>query len=206
MEPDANLHCRQPLRFRGYDYSLPGFYFVTVCTQNKACLFGDIVEGGVHLTEAGHVAVETWRQLPHRFSAVALDEYVVMPNHVHGIIQIVPPELDWAQRVAPLWSSPAPGAGILRRTAKQAAPLQPVEALSDVMRAFKSTSAILINRLLKRPQRQVWQRNYYEHVIRNENELTKIREDINQNPLRWDLDRENPAASHAADVKTSWGA
>lgn len=177
------LRNRRQLRLRDFDYSSPGFYFVTVCAENRACVFGEIFGGKVVLGNAGQLVAESWQRLPLRFPAITMDGFVVMPNHLHGIVQILQPSERWAQQAAPLRTAPA---------------------LGQVMRAFKSTSAIAIKKLLGRPGRRVWQRAYYEHVIRNEDDLKNVREYIQQNPLRWALDRDNPAATLIGHSKTPW--
>lgn len=170
---------------RGDDYSSPGFYFVTVSTQDRACILGEVVGDTVLLRAAGRAAAEIWQELPTRFSMLALDAFVVMPNHMHGIIQIGSPYDEGAQQAAPLRGAPA---------------------LPEIMRAYKSISAIAINRLLNQNGSRVWQRNYYEHVIRGEVELRNVREYVQQNPRRWALDRENPAAVLVSYAETPWRA
>lgn len=151
---------------------------MTVCAENRECLLGEIVNGEAVLCEAGRVVSEAWACLPPRFSTIALDVFVVMPNHVHGIIQIVASNPPRAQQAAPLRNAPT---------------------LGSIIRAFKSMSAISVNRLLGRSGYAVWQRNYYEHVIRNEKQLEMVRQYIVPNPLRWASDRENPQAHQTRD-------
>jgi len=162
MEQRGNVSERRrrlPTRLRGYDYSQAGACFVTVCTTGRELLLAsDPVRDAVRAA---------WHSLPDRFPLVSLDEFVVMPNHVHGIIFL-----------AETW----PGAE------KESTP-----TLSAVMRAFKSISAIAANRLLGRASLPFWQRGYYGHIIRNEADLNRIREYIRNNPLEWALDPENPA-------------
>jgi putative transposase len=169
-DANMNINRRGSLRLKGYDYAQAGAYFVTICTHDRACLLGEAVGEEVRLSDAGSIVQEAWQALPGRFSGMELDAFVVMPNHVHGIATFV-------------------GAGLALPGEKGAASSAPT--LGDVVRAFKSLSAIHVNRLLRRSG-PLWQRNYYEHVIRNERELDKIREYIATNPLRWALDRENP--------------
>ena len=164
------VHDRRSLRLQGYDYAQAGAYFVTVCTQNRLCLFGDIVDGEMQLNANGWEVQVLWNELPNRFARLELDAFVVMPNHVHGIAAFV-------------------GAGLALPGENGAASSAPT--LGDVVRAFKSLSAIRVNRLMMRSG-PLWQRNYYEHIIRSERELDKIREYIATNPLKWSLDRENP--------------
>ena len=128
----------------------------------------------MRLNDAGQAAQAEWVQLPERFQFIELDEFVIMPNHLHGIILV-------GAGLAP------PDGGAPNRGAASSAP-----TLGNILRAFKSISAIAVNRLLGRSGRSLWQRNYYEHIVRNENELAHIREYIANNPAQWALDRENP--------------
>ena len=152
---------RKSIRLKGYDYSQPGRYFVTVCVQDRECLFGDVVRGEMRLNNAGRIVADTWTALSNRFSSMNADEFIVMPNHVHGIIVFR------AQQAAPLQRAIykiVVGAGLALPATSTSLPA----ALGDAIRAFKSISAIGVNHLLKRVGRPLWQRNYYEHVIRNE--------------------------------------
>jgi len=167
---DPDEHHRRSLRLKGYDYSRAGAYFVTICTHGRECLFGEIMDGEMRLNAAGQAAQADWVRLPERFQSIELDEFVIMPNHLHGIILV--------------------GAGLAPPGGKGAASSAPT--LGHILRAFKSISAIAVNRLLGRSGRSVWQRNYYEHIVRNENELAHIREYIANNHAQWALDRENP--------------
>jgi putative transposase len=178
-------HHRRSIRLYGYDYSSPGLYFVTVCVQKKELLFGDIADGGVVLGQTGQEVRRIWESLPQRFGSVVLDAFIVMPNHIHGIIEIVGAPL------AP------PGS---RREADPGS--QPT--LGAIVRTFKSRSAISVNRLLNRSGRRLWQRNYYEHIVRDQDELAKIREYIAENPLWWAQDRENPERQGSNDTEVSW--
>ena len=161
---------RRSLRLKDYDYAQAGAYFVTVCIQNRLCLFGGIVDGEMRLNDAGRMVRSVWEALPNWFPGMELDAFVVMPNHVHGIATLV-------------------GAGLALPEENGAASSAPT--LGDLIRAFKSPSAFRVNRLLMRSG-SLWQRNYYEHVIRSDREMDRIREYIATNPCKWALDRENP--------------
>ena len=147
------LH-RRSIRLQGFDYSQAGAYFITICTHNRA-LF-------LQAERVQEVVRSAWHDLPVRFPSVVLDEFVIMPNHVHGIISL--------------------------RGAASGAP-----TLGRVVRAFKSVSAITANEALGRSGQPFWQRNYYEHVIRDEEELNAVRRYVRENPLRWSDDPDNPA-------------
>lgn len=150
-------HRHRSLRLLDYDYSQAGAYFLTICTDQRLYHLGSILDGSVVLAPPGQVAQEVWESLPDRFPGVELDAFVLMSNHLHGILVLL--------------EGPCP-------------------PLGTIVRTFKGASTRLI-RVAGYP-RFAWQRNYYEHVIRGEKELNRIREYILTNPLRWELDRENP--------------
>jgi putative transposase len=177
MKFDPAKHHHRSIRLQGYDYAQAGAYFVTICTQNRECFFGEIVDGEMQLSEIGKVAEECWRAIPNHFSNVALDVFVVMPNHVHGVVMIT-----------------TVGRGTACRAPTTDRFGHPVaNSLPTVIRSFKSAVTRRISTLLNTTGISVWQRNYYEHVIRNEEELLSLRRYIVDNPLQWALDRENPA-------------
>jgi REP-associated tyrosine transposase len=157
----SETHASRSIRLRSYDYSTVGAYFFTVVTLERICRFGDIRGDEAVLNGLGDAVVGVWNALPQRFAEVELDAFVVMPNHVHGIIWLI--ERDDA------------GA----------------RALGDVIGAFKSLSTRELNHLLSRSG-AIWQRNYFEPVVRNERELDAIRRYVDENPSRWALDHENP--------------
>jgi REP element-mobilizing transposase RayT len=159
---DPNKHHRRSIRLRQYDYTQPGAYFVTLVTHGRELTFDDSV--------LCRVAETMWQRIPRHFPFVELDECVVMPNHVHGILVIVDQN---ANNDTPP-SGPASG------------------SLGAIVGNFKSVTARRINRIRKTPGTPVWQRNYYERVIRNERELNAIRQYIRDNPAHWAEDRENP--------------
>ena len=165
------------MRLRGYDYSLPGSYFVTICTHGRECLLGDVVDDKMRLNEAGNIVANCWKDLPDHYPHTELDEFVVMPNHIHGIIVIV--DNGKVQGFNP------------QRAGYKPAPTSE-HTLSEVVRGFKTFSARRINQLLDRTGSPVWQRNYYEHVIRDENTLAAVREYIVNNPAKWAKDTDNP--------------
>jgi REP element-mobilizing transposase RayT len=153
------LPPRKSLRLSDYDYATLGAYFVTVCTHDRACLLGEIKNGAIRLSEAGRVVAQIWRDLPSHYPNFGLDEFVIMPNHVHGLL-------------------------VIERAGGR--------PLSNLVRAFKafSTREVKAQRMVADP---VWQRGYYEHVVRDEADLAVIRQYIQDNPAKWDLDDENPA-------------
>lgn len=164
------LPRRKSTHLRHYDYANPGYYFVTICTRDKQCLFGDVVDGVMRVNQVGVIVDACWRALPDHVAAVALDQYIVMPNHVHGVIRLC--EIDGARHASPLQEARA--------------------SLGAVIGSFKSAASRQIRLLPGMTGLSVWQRNYYEHVIRSESSLHSIREYIANNPAQWALDRENP--------------
>ena len=176
---DAPAIQRRSLRLRNYDYSQSGAYFVTLCVQNKICLLGDISEGILNLNTCGQLTRDAWLWLARQYAYVALDEFVVMPNHLHGILII-----DSRRGGSRTAFQDAEGRS---RTAPRK-----TKPLGSLIAAFKTVSAKSVNTQRFTPGAALWQRNYYEHVIRNETDLARIREYIQNNPAQWALDEENP--------------
>jgi len=166
------------LRLPDYDYTTPGGYFVTVCTDNRTCFFGNIVNGTMQLSDFGFIVQKVWVEIPLHFRQVNLDEFIVMPNHLHGILHL-------NTVVEATHASPLQENGPVKRTL-------PSGSLGAIIGSFKAAASKQINVLNSISRESIWQRNYYEHIIRNESSLEKIREYICNNPLRWHLDRENP--------------
>ncbi len=177
MKYNPDIHHRRSIRLRNYDYSQAGAYFVTICTHHRECLFGEITNRAMRLNDAGKIAAQCWQDIPVHFSHAALDEWTVMPNHVHGIIVIT----DTARR------------GTARRAPTTERFGKPVSgSLPTVVRSYKSAVTRHINILRDTPGNRLWQPNYWEHIIRNENELHRIREYIRNNPARWQEDALHP--------------
>lgn len=187
MKHNPNKHHRRSIRLQGYDYSSPGAYFITICTQNRESLFGDVVDGAMVLNEFATIAQRCWLEIPCHFLNVSLDEYVIMPNHVHGIIII------GEQNVGARHAVPLPP-----RTERFGKPTH--GSIPTIVRSFKSAVAKRINEHRGTPGAPVWQRNYYEHIIGTGESLDRIRRYIAENPLRWHLDRENPRRSGKDDL------
>ncbi len=166
MKMTPRVHHRRSIRLKGYDYSQSGAYFVTICTHNRGLLFEE--------EEVKKILDKEWLNTGRIRQNVILDEFVVMPNHLHGIIMITQ------------------GVGAYCDTPLQNRFKSPSKTVGAIIRGFKSTTTRQINLFHKTPGIPIWQRNYYDHIIRNEYELNKIREYIKNNPLKWSLDRENP--------------
>ena len=177
---------RKSPRLEGYDYSRSGYYFVTVCTRNRACLFWGPGRAGLGpaptppLNEYGRLVAEAWADLPNHIAGVELDKFVVMPNHVHGIIRLT--------GICPgpiLPAAPAPFVGAGPRPAHPADAVHSPVSLTEVVRQFKSFSARRVNAARGTPGVSLWQRSYYDHVIRNEPDYLRIWNYIDTNPLQW---------------------
>lgn len=192
MKYDPEKHHRRSIRLREYDYTAPGWYFITICAADRECLFGNIHNGRMILNEFGKIVKSEWIKTPEIRSNVELDEFIVMPNHFHNILIInyrVNRSIDNA-------------GGDDRRGVLQYAPTvppdvtpqlkSPSQTVGAIIRGFKSAVTKQINHIRQTPGVPVWQRNYYEHIIRNDRELYEIRKYIRNNPLKWELDRENP--------------
>lgn len=165
---------RRPIRWVGHDYARAGFYYVTICTHDRQNPLGWIEGAQMRLSGMGRVAEECWRAIPDHFAEVELDAFVVMPNHVHGIV--VPGD-GRARHASPLPATPkGPG----RRS------------VGSIVGAYKSSVCRRVNAIGGTPGAALWQRNYYEHVIRNERQSSHIRRYIADNPANWMLDHENP--------------
>jgi REP element-mobilizing transposase RayT len=182
---DPQRHHRRSIRLPGYDYSQAGSYFVTICAQDRECLFGDVVDGRVVLNDAGWMAQIVWDELTEHYPDMQLDEYVVMrmPNHFHGIVILV--------------GAPLVGALSQEQRAGTTAPTTVAPTLGNIIGAYKPITTDQYVASVKQHgwppfNRRVWQRNYYEHVVRDDDELDRIREYIATNPARWEHDRENP--------------
>ena len=163
------------MRLRGYDYSSQGAYFITICTYQRACIFGKIIDDQMQLSPFGQIAKDCWQQIPTHFPNVDLNEYVIMPNHLHGIIGIKYPVAD----------------GQLKTTEKFGNMMRP-GALSTIVRSFKSATTRQINILRDAPGTPIWQRNYYDHIIRDAVSYEQIQHYIRHNPLSWQIDQLHP--------------
>jgi REP element-mobilizing transposase RayT len=168
MNYNPEAHHRRSIRLKGYDYSQNEAYFVTICACNRECLFGEVANGVIELSPIGESTYKFWFEIPWHFENVQLDEFVVMPNHFHGIIVITD---NCRGGVTP--------------------PLQKC-TLGKIVAYFKYQTTKFINQIRNIPGLPLWQRNYYEHIIRNEDELNRIRQYIIENPLKWEEDIENP--------------
>jgi len=184
---------RRSIRLKGYDYTQAGAYFITVCTKDRACLFGDVADGVMRLNQMGQIVRQCWLAIPDHFPHVMLDEFVVMPNHVHGILVIMPTHDVGATHASPLQNDDTP--------ARPRGPQR--QSVASIVGSFKSAATKRINHHRGTPGAPVWQRNYYEHIIRDDESLNSIRNYIADNPLRWQIDAENP---NTISVDDRWNA
>ncbi len=161
MKYDPAVYHRRSIRLSGYDYSKPGMYFITICTQHRKCLFGTISDGKCRLNDAGGMVETVWNEIPFYYPGINIDEFVAMPNHIHGIVVI----------------SAVTGM-----------------SLPDVVHRFKTMTTKKYADGVKQSNwppfpGKLWQRNYWEHIIRDELDLNHIRDYIRNNPARWESDK-----------------
>ena len=173
---------RRYIRLRSYDYTQPGAYFVTSCTHGKQCLFGNIKNNIMKLNPYGEIVQSCWKDIPLHYPEVNNEVFIVMPNHVHGIISIHDVNPDRSGQVGRSGSKPDP-------TKRQ--------PLSEIVRAFKTYSSRKINEYRQSQGTPVWQRSFYEHIIRSEREYRQMGEYIIYNPAKWEMDSENPNAKRS---------
>ena len=177
IEGDAERR-RRSIRLKHRDYTLPDVYFVTVCAHERRCIFGRVVDACVEPTGLGQVAHECWVAIPQHFPQVALHEFVVMPNHIHGLIAIMPSPLVGAQH----------GCALPRgATSNGVTP----GSLGAIVRSFKAIVARRAHKELSWSG-PIWQRNYFERVLRDGQEFANASRYVAENPKKWEWDRENP--------------
>lgn len=196
MSDSARLPQRKSIRLRGYDYSQAGAYFVTICTADRQCTLGSVAGSLARPSAIGSIVAECWNRLPQHFSRVLLDAFVIMPNHLHGIIVLEGRGEALEGGDAAALSSTALSPRTVGASPPNASPLLPrgtaEGSLGAIVQSFKSVSTRRINDLHGARGTPFWQRNYYEHVVRNDHDLDEIREYIANNPLKWELDQYHP--------------
>lgn len=174
------MNRRRSIRLPGHDYSGSGTYFVTVCTFQRQCLFGEALDGAMQLSEAGQIVAQEWLRTAKIRPNCLLDNWIVMPNHFHAIVVIQsqnPSPLVGAHSRAPLPSPPA---------------IRKARSLSSLVAGFKSAVTKQVNLNRNRPNTPLWQRNYYEHIVRNDASLERLRQYILDNPRVWERDQLHP--------------
>jgi putative transposase len=188
MTPNnSQTHHRRSIRLKGYDYSQAGAYFVTLCAWQLECLFGEVEAGEMRLSPEGQVASEQWMRLKRRFTRADFSVFVIMPNHVHGIVVLFGGDR---------------GAGEGSHTHNpEIPPLRPYAgpnvvpgSLGAIVRAFKASVTWRIHAMHEYDEIPIWQRNYYEHIIRDDADMRQIEEYIQHNSQRWEQDQLHPDA------------
>lgn len=196
MPYDPLFHHRRSIRLPGYDYTRAGAYFVTLCTWNRECLFGEVAGGEMVLSRFGQIAAQKWQEIPRHFPNTALDEWVVMPNHLHGIVWILEDDAPTSNRRDP--GPPADHPAPVMRDAESLDTAgnddwphgPPPGSLGAIVGNFKSVTTRRINRMRHIRGGRVWQRGYWERIVRDERALENIRRYIHNNPARWAEDEE----------------
>ena len=168
------MNNRQSIRLKGYDYSQPGQYFITICTQNRVHRFGEISGGVMRLNDVGRIVADCWNEIPVHFPNVILDSFVVMPNHIHGIIRIV----DMGECRGKKFFAPTDNAH----------PNGTSRTVGSIVRGLKIGITKRFHEIPGNENAKLWQRNYWEHIIRDEQSLHTIRQYIRNNPAKWQND------------------
>ncbi len=187
---------RKTIRLKNYDYSQEGAYFVTICVKNRQCLLGKIINNKMALNNIGETVEFTWLDLPNHNKNIELDHFVIMPNHIHGIINIVgagsQPALN--QNNISINNIPDNCKILIDHKIKRAG-LEPAptcnHGLSEIIRQFKTFSARRVNKINNTFNNRLWQRNFYERIIRGQHDLNRIYEYIDNNPVNWESDENN---------------
>lgn len=180
MTYNPEIHNRRSIRLKGYDYSQAGAYFVTICTNNREFLFGEISNGVMALNEYGRIVEIEWLKTPEIRPNIELLEYIIMPNHFHGIVVI-----DENRRGVLQY---APTTASSHKTTASTNFRSPSQTIGAIIRGFKSAVTKKINIDRSMPGIPVWQRNYYEHIIRDDESYYRISEYIKNNPVNWQKD------------------
>jgi len=194
MKFDPRIHHRHSIRLQGYDYALAGGYYATLVTEGRECLFGQIDKDEMILNDAGEMVGKWWNELPHKFPSITVDMFVVMPNHFHGIVILHDESVGADLRVCPGNDEIKIGT---EKGAHTGAPLQRT-SLSQIVQWFKTMTTNEYMRGVKQSgwrtfNGKLWQRNYYEHIIRNQSDWERIAAYILANPSQWANDEENPS-------------
>ena len=217
MKHDPAKHDRRSIRLKGYDYTSPGAYFVTICVQGRECILGEVVDGEMKPSDWGRIAAESWAWLPERYPTVTVDAWTVMPNHTHAIITIHDRAGHHNRRGGSrgmdgsrcTGGSHCTGGSRTARTShgrldctggsrctgrSRTTPTAKQKPLGRLVGAFKTVSTKRINQSRDTPGARFWQRNYWEHIIRDETTYRHIHRYIETNPARWEDDRLHPDA------------
>ncbi len=211
MKYNPQIHHRQSIRLQGYDYSRAGLYFITICCKDRECLLGTVEAGKMRLNDYGHIAHAYFKNMPHHYPHTQMHEFVVMPNHVHAIIEIMESVSESSVRATTESSVRAIAESSVRAIAESSvramdesplheSPQQSPPSLRDQRRKmllskmvgwYKMNTAKQINIMRQMAGVPLWQRNYHDHIIRNEQSYQTISEYIMYNPARWKDDKFN---------------
>ena len=170
---------RHSIRLQKYDYLQSGYYFVTICAQNRQQIFGTIINNQMTLNDGGNMIDFWWQEMFKKYKNISIDEYIIMPNHIHGIINIV-------GAGSPRPKSPRPDNNKIIGRGNRA------PTIGNIIAYFKYQTTKQINEPQNTPGKKIWQRNYHDHIIRNDKSLNNIRNYIINNPATWQFDVENP--------------
>ena len=170
-----HVNRARSIRLQGFDYAQAGAYFVTICSTEKKCIFGQVREGAMLENDLGRIVRSCWVEIPRHFANVEADAFVVMPNHFHGIVKLVK-------------EPRSPGSSRVEAFSKPVA-----SSVPTIVRTFKAAVTREARRACGESRAAIWQKNYFERVIRNDKEYSDTYGYILENPMRWGLDRENPA-------------
>lgn len=188
IENHEERHGRRSIRLKGYDYTKPGAYFVTLVAVDRTYLFGNLKDGKMELNDFGKIAEMCWHEIPQHFSHAQLDAFIIMPNHIHGIIII-------NERQSSIGTEDCRGNACVTQTkamTNKVGKAKPIPgSLGVIVGSYKSAISKRINEFRKMPGKKVWHRNYYESIARSESGLNRIRQYIISNPDNWDKDEEN---------------
>jgi REP element-mobilizing transposase RayT len=217
MPYDPQKHHRRSIRLKGYDYTQAGAYFVTICVEDRACMLGEVERGVMRLSALGQIAADFWGDTAAHFPHIRIEPFIIMPNHVHALIQIGEPSLGaGAERIprrgiieqaAGASGGETPPQRIGEGTGVVPTPQrigegtgvvptpQPIPDLGHIIAYYKYQTTKRINALRSAQGERFWQRNYYEHIIRNETEWQRIADYIQNNPARWVADQLHPNAA-----------
>ncbi len=190
MSYDPQKHHRHSIRLKEYNYTQPGAYFITICTKGRQCLFGNVVQWEMQLNFLGYIAFKCWQTIPDHFPHIELDTFVVMPNHIHGILIITDNPVGTMHCLALKQHSED-------NTEKFGKPVR--GSISTVIGSYKSVVSKRINIIWQTKGQSIWQRNFYEHIGREQKSIDHIREYIVNNPQSWADDPENPR--HDSDIQ-----
>jgi putative transposase len=167
---------RKSIRLREYDYSLPGEYFITICAHNRECIFGNIIQEEMMLSTEGMIIQRCWGEIPKHFLNVQLDEYIIMPNHIHGIIILTEPMVGTRQAVSLREQFAKPVRG----------------SIPTIVRSFKSAATKRIHEICNKRSSPIWQSRFFDRIIRNDRELNNINDYILNNVFQWTVEKGDP--------------